>query len=63
MTDLRLKTRIEAVGTVANGELKYAVRRREDGPIEIYKCEPLTLEEIMHLIESGITKEIPSIIS
>lgn len=53
MTDLSLKTRVEAVGTVANGELRHVVWKRPDGVIEVYKCEAMTLEEIMRLLEKG----------
>lgn len=57
MTDLSLKTRVEAVGTVANGDLRTVVWRRPDGTLEMYKVEPMTLEEIMKLIEDGTTTE------
>lgn len=59
MSNTKLSTRIEAVGTVANGELKYVARKRLDGPIEVYKCEALTLEELMKLIERGVELPVP----
>lgn len=48
-----LKTRMESVITISNGDLSAVVWRDKNGRLVLYKCDEMTTDEIMSLISKN----------